>query len=227
MSSPRTLRIDIWSDVMCPWCLVGWGSLQKGLDELDGEIAAELRWHAFELNPDMPEEGEERTAHIARKYGRTLEQSRDVQGQMRAAAEAAGVSLDYQGEEPAPDAMMWNTFAAHKLLVWAGEVHGHDRQTALKLALFEAHFNARRPIGQRDVLLDVAEETGFDREAAGEALDSKEWAHKVRAEERAAYDLNITGVPAMVVENAFMIPGAQSPQVYRDALKRVAEKIPA
>jgi predicted DsbA family dithiol-disulfide isomerase len=122
--------------------------------------------------------------------------------------------------------MMWNTFAAHKLLVWAGEVHGHDRQTALKLALFEAHFNARRPIGERDVLLDVAEETGFDREAAGEALDSKEWAHKVRAEESAAYDLNVTGVPAMVVENAFMIPGAQSPQVYRDALRRVAEKIP-
>ena len=227
MTEPRTLTIDIWSDVMCPWCLVGWGNLRQALDSLEGEIAANLRWHAFELNPDMPEEGEERTAHIARKYGRTLEQSRDVQGQMRVAAEAAGVSLDYEGEEPAPDAMMWNTFAAHKLLVWAGEVHGHDRQTALKLALFEAHFNARRPIGETDVLLDVAEETGFDRGAAGEALDSKEWAHKVRAEEHAAYDLNVTGVPAMVVENAFMIPGAQSPQVYRDALKRVAEKIPA
>ncbi len=144
MTEPRTLTIDIWSDVMCPWCLVGWGNLRQALDSLEGEIAANLRWHAFELNPDMPEEGEERTAHIARKYGRTLEQSRDVQGQMRAAAEAAGVSLDYEGEEPAPDAMMWNTFAAHKLLVWAGEVHGHDRQTALKLALFEAHFNARR-----------------------------------------------------------------------------------
>ena len=227
MIEPRRLTIDIWSDVMCPWCLVGWGNLSQALESLDGEIDADIRWHAFELNPDMPAEGEERTAHIARKYGRTLEQSRDVQGQMRAAAKAAGVSLDYEGEEPAPDAMMWNTFAAHKLLVWAGEVHGHDRQTALKLALFEAHFNARRPIGERDVLLDVAEETGFDREAAGEALDSKEWAHKVRAEEHAAYDLNVTGVPAMVVENAFMIPGAQSPQVYRDALKRVAEKIPA
>lgn len=227
MTEPRRLTIDIWSDVMCPWCLVAWGNLRQALDELDGEIAADLRWHAFELNPDMAPEGEKRTAHIARKYGRTLEQSRGVQGQMREAAERAGVSLDYEGPEPAPEAMMWNTFDAHKLLVWAGDTHGYARQTDLKLALFHAHFNARRPIGDRAVLLDIAEGTGFDRAEAGAALDSAEWAHKVRAEERAAYDLNVTGVPAMVVENAFMIPGAQSPDVYRDALRRVAEKTPA
>ena len=111
--------------------------------------------------------------------------------------------------------------------MWAGDTHGYARQTDLKLALFHAHFNARRPIGERAVLLDIAQETGFDRAEAEVALDSSEWAHKVRAEERAAYDLNITGVPAMVVENAFMIPGAQSPQVYADALRRVAEKLPA
>ena len=227
MTTPRRLRIDIWSDIMCPWCLVGWGNLQKGLALLEGEIEADIRWHAFELNPDMAPEGEDRTAHIARKYGRTLEQSRDVQGQMRAAAEAAGVSLDYEGEEPAPDAMMWNTFAAHRLLTWAGEEHGPERQTALKLALFEAHFNHRRPIGERAVLLDFAEEQGLDRAAAEAALDSEEIAHKVRAEERAAWDLNITGVPAMIVENAFMIPGAQPPEAYANALRRVAEKLAA
>ena len=112
MTQTRKLTIDIWSDVMCPWCLVGWGNLRQALDQLEGEIEADLRWHAFELNPDMAPEGEERTAHIARKYGRTLEQSKDVQGQMRNAAQSAGVSLDYEGEEPAPEAMMWNTFAA-------------------------------------------------------------------------------------------------------------------
>ena len=227
MTEPRTLMIDIWSDVMCPWCLVGWGNLRQALDSLEGEIAANLRWHAFELNPDMPEEGEERTAHIARKYGRTLEQSRDVQGQMRAAAEAAGVSLDYEGEEPAPDAMMWNTFAAHKLLTWAGEEHGPVRQTALKLALFRAHFNQRRALGDEAVLLDIAEEEGFERDAAAAALASEEWGRKVRAEQQAAWDLNITGVPAMIVENKFMIPGAQPPEAYADALRRVAEKTAA
>ncbi|MEC8836233.1 MAG: DsbA family oxidoreductase, partial [Pseudomonadota bacterium] len=146
MSEPRTLRIDIWSDVMCPWCLVGWGSLQKGLEQLDGEIEADIRWHAFELNPDMAPEGEERTAHIARKYGTTTEQSKAVQGRMREAADNAGVSLDYEGGEPEPTGMMWNTFAAHKLLTWAGEEHGPVRQTALKLALFRAHFNQRRAL---------------------------------------------------------------------------------
>ena len=227
MNEPRKLSIDIWSDVMCPWCLVGWGNLSQALEQLEGEIAADIRWHAFELNPDMPAEGEERTAHIARKYGRTIEQSKDVQGQMRAAAEQAGVSLDYEGPDPAPDAMMWNTFAAHRLLTWALESEGPEAQTRLKLALFEAHFNQRRRIGEREVLLDIAEEAGLDREAAAAALDDEELARKTRVEERAAMEMNITGVPAMIVEGRYMIPGAQPPEAYANALRRVAEKTSA
>ena len=224
MSEPRKLTIDIWSDIMCPWCLVGWGNLSQALESLDGEIDADIRWHAFELNPDMGEEGEERTAHIARKYGRTIEQSKEVQGRMREAAEAAGVSLDYEGEDPAPDAMMWNTFAAHRLLTWVLEEHGAEAQTRLKLALFEAHFNHRRRIGERDVLLDVAKEAGLDRNAASEALDSEDIARKTRVEERAAMEMNITGVPAMIIEGRFLVPGAQPPEAYVNALRRVAEK---
>lgn len=224
MNDVTTLRIDIWSDVMCPWCLVGWGSLRQALASLEDTIRADIHWHAFELNPDMPPQGEERTAHIARKYGRTVDQSREVQDRMRDAARAAGVSLDYEGEAPPPPAMMWNTFAAHKLLLWAGEECGSKVQTALKLALFRAHFNERRTIGETDVLLDVAENVGLDRAAAQAALESDELAHKVRAEERAARDLNITGVPAMIVENKFMIPGAQPLEAYVDALRRVAAK---
>ena len=224
VTEPRKLTIDIWSDVMCPWCLVGWGNLSQALESLDGEIEADIRWHAFELNPDMPERGEERTAHIARKYGRTIEQSKEVQGRMREAAEAAGVSLDYEGDEPTPDPMMWNTFAAHRLLTWALEEHGGEAQTRLKLALFEAHFNHRRRIGERKVLLDVAQEIGLDRNAAAAALDSEELARKTRVEERAAMEMNITGVPAMIVEGRFMIPGAQPPEAYVNALRRVAER---
>ncbi len=227
MSETRTLRIDIWSDVMCPWCLIGWGNLRKGLERLEGEIEADIRWHAFELNPDMPAEGEERTAHIARKYGSTPDQARGVQDRMREAAETAGVSLDYEGEEPAPPAMMWNTLAAHKLLTWAGETCGPEKQTELELALFRAHFNERRRIGETGVLLDLAAQVGLDRSEAEQALASEALARKVRAEERAAWDLNITGVPAMIVENKFMIPGAQPPEAYADALRRVAERVPA
>ena len=227
----RRLTIDIWSDVMCPWCLVGYGKLQKGLALLEGEIEADIRWHAFELNPDMPAEGEERSAHIARKYGRTLDQARGVQDQMRTAAQDAGVSLDYSGPRDengeAPPAMMWNTFDAHKLLLWALESAGPEMQTKLKLALFDAHFGQRRNLGDHAVLVDIAVSAGLDREAAGAALTSAELAAHVRAEEQAAFDMNITGVPAMLVEGKFLIPGAQEPEVYASALRRVAEKVAA
>lgn len=223
----RRLTIDIWSDVMCPWCLVGYGKLQKGLALLDGEIEADIRWHAFELNPDMPAEGEERSAHIARKYGRTLEQARGVQDQMRTAAQDAGVSLDYSGDGDPPPAMMWNTFDAHKLLVWALESTGPEAQNRLKLALFDAHFGQRRNLGDHDVLVDIAVGAGLDREAAAAALASNELAAHVRAEEQAAYDMNITGVPAMLIEGKYLVPGAQEPEVYANALRRVAVKVGA
>ena len=219
------VTIDIWSDVMCPWCLVGWGQLSRALEALEGEIDAEIRWRPFELNPDMPEEGEERTAHIARKYGRTLEQSRDVQGHMRAMAEEAGVSLDYSGgETPEPAAMMWNTFLAHKLLGWALATAGTEAQTRLKLALFAAHFHHRRKIGEAEVLLDIAVEEGFERPEAAAALADEQLGQMIRMEERHAFDLNITGVPAMVVDGKFLIPGAQGAETYENALRRVVAK---
>ena len=133
MSETRTLRIDIWSDVMCPWCLVGWGSLQKDA-QLEGEIEADIRWHAFELNPDMAPEGEGRTAHIARKYGTTTEQSKAVQGRMREAAENAGVSLDYEAATPNPGHDVEH-FRGAQAADLGGRGHGPQRQTALKLAV--------------------------------------------------------------------------------------------
>lgn len=223
--SPQKLSIDIYSDVMCPWCIIGYGQLQQALEQLDGEIEAEIRWRPFELNPDMAAEGEDRTEHIARKYGRTLDESKGVQSHMREVAEQARVSLDYEGdEEPAPPAMMWNTFDAHKLLTHTLDIYGAEKQMALKLALFRAHFNERRRIGERNVLLDIAEAEGLDRAAANAALTDETLAARVRAEERQAFDSNITGVPAMIVNGKFLIPGAQQPEVYVNALRRVAEK---
>ncbi len=223
-NSAQIMRIDIWSDVMCPWCLIGWGNLQKGLALLDDQIEADIHWRAFELNPDMPQEGEERSAHMARKYGASPAQSKSVQGRMREAAQNAGVSLDYEGPEPAPIAMMWNTFLAHKLLVWAGAEHGNARQTQLKLALFKAHFNERRKIGKQATLLNIADEAGFDRAGAEAALASEAMAEQVRLEERQAMELNITGVPAVLVEGKFLIPGAQPPATFADVLQRLAKK---
>ncbi|GAA4041441.1 DsbA family oxidoreductase [Parerythrobacter jejuensis] len=224
-TAPRRMTIDIWSDVMCPWCAIGYGQLTKALEQLEGEIEADIRWHAFELNPDMAEAGEDQSAHLQRKYGRSAEEGAAVRGQMKTIADSAGVSLAYEGEGEAPPAMMWNTFAAHRLLAWALESAGAAKQTELKLALFRAHFNQRRNVSARDVLLDVAVSVGLDREGALAALNDETLAAKVRAEEKQAWDLNITGVPAMVIQGKFMIPGAQPPESYINALRRVAEKI--
>ena len=221
----QTLTIDIYSDVMCPWCAIGYGQLTKALDQLEGEIEAEVRWRPFELNPDMPPQGEEQEAHLRRKYGRSAEEGAAVRGQMRAIAEEAGVSLAYEGDEAqAPPAMMWNTRDAHKLLGFTLEQAGPQVQTALKLALFKAHFNERRRLNDRDVLLDIAADVGIHREAAKAALDDPGLEARVVAEERQAWDLNISGVPAMIVNGKFMIPGAQGAETYANALRRVADK---
>lgn len=227
-TAPQRLTIDIYSDVMCPWCLIGYGQLSKALGELEGEIEAQLRWRPFELNPDMPPEGEEQEAHLQRKYRRSAEEGAAIRGQMKAIADSAGVSLTYDGEEEAPRAMMWNTRDAHKLLTWALEEAGPQVQTQLKLALFRAHFNQRRNVSDPTVLLDIAASVGLHREAAKAALADAELEARVVAEERQAWDLNISGVPAMIVSVAsgakFMIPGAQSPETYVTALRRVAER---
>jgi predicted DsbA family dithiol-disulfide isomerase len=218
------LTIDIWSDVMCPWCVIGYHQLMKGLDLVRGEIEAEIRWRPFELNPDMPPEGEEQGAHIARKYGRSPDQVAAGREQMHRIAERAGYSFAWAGDGDPPPAMMRNTFLAHKLLGWALEQAGPAAQTRLKLALFDAHFQRRRDIGDPAVLLDIAQEQGFDRAAAQAALGDERLGQKVRGEQAQAWDRNITGVPAMLIEGKYLVPGAQEPEVYADALRRVVAR---
>lgn len=225
MSAPEKLTIDIYSDVMCPWCLIGYGQLQQALGHLEGEVEAELRWRPFELNPDMPPEGEEQEAHLQRKYRRSAEEGAAVRGQMKAIAEEAGVSLRYEGDQdPPPPAMMWNTRECHCLLTFALEEAGPQVQTALKLALFKAHFNERRDLSDRDVLLEIASGVGLHKLAAKSALDDPELNARVEAEERQAWEHNISGVPAMIINGKFMVPGAQGPDTYVNVLRRVVEK---
>lgn len=220
ISSPARLTVDIWSDVMCPWCVIGYKQLEQALDSLAGEIEAEVRWHPFELNPDMPREGEGMAEHMLRKYGRTPDP--DMTARMVAMAEEAGYAMRYLGEGDEPPRRLWNTFLAHKLLRWALAGYGAVFQTRLKLALFDAHFQQRRDISDPAVLLDLVENLGLPREGAEAALADEELGTVIRAEEREAAEMNITGVPAMVVGGKFMVPGAQTPEVYVDVLRRAA-----
>lgn len=219
-----TVTIDIFSDVMCPWCVIGFKQLEKGLAQLDGEIAAEIRWRPFELNPDMPPEGEGQAEHIARKYGRSAREVEGSKGQIVAFGDRAGYSFRYAGADEGPRPMMWNTLLAHKLLAWTLDSAGAKAQTALKQALFDAHFQQRRNMSDPAVLLDVAQSVGLDRAAAESALADEALTRRVRQEEEAAWDMNITGVPAMLVNGKFLIPGAQEPEVYVNTLRRVVAR---
>ena len=129
------IAVDIWSDVMCPWCAVGFTQFAKAVDRLKGELEVEIRWMPFELNPDLPPLGKDQAKHLAEVYGRTPDQVAAMRTQMEATAERAGFPITYAGEGEAPPAMMWNTFEAHKLLRWALAHRGPEAQTRLTVAL--------------------------------------------------------------------------------------------
>ena len=218
----KQLAVDVWSDVMCPWCAVGWTQFAKAVDELEGEIAVEVRWMPFELNPDLPPEGKEQASHLAEVYGRSPEEVAAMRAQMQATAARVGFPMEWAGEGEEPPAMMWNTFGAHKLLRWALAERGPETQSCLSEALFRAHFQQRRNVSDREVLLDLAEAEGFDRAMAGEALDDEALAIATRMEEERGRQAGINSVPSFVVDGKYLIQGAREPGEYAHMLRQVA-----
>ena len=217
------IAVDIWSDVMCPWCAVGFTQFAKAVDRLKGELEVEIRWMPFELNPDLPSLGKDQAKHLAEVYGRTPDQVAAMRTQMEATAERAGFPITYAGEGEAPPAMMWNTFEAHKLLRWALAQRGPEAQTRLKVALLRAHFQQRRNVSDREVLLDIAAEQGFDRAAAAEATDDEALAIATRMEEQRGREMGINSVPSFVFAGRYLVPGAQEPEVFAATIRKVAD----
>ena len=213
--APTKVTIDVWSDVMCPWCVIGTRQLAKALEELDGEIEAEVRYRPFELNPDMPPEGEDAAAHVMRKYGISADQSRANSGRLAAIAGELGFAFNR-----GPEFRMRNSFDAHRLLTWAGALEEPEQaaatgvQTAPKLALFRAHFTDNRDVSDHAVLADVAASVGLDRARAAAILAGDDYGEMVRVEEAYWADQNVTGVPAFILGGRMMVPGAQDPEVF-------------
>lgn len=206
------IKVDIISDIVCPWCLIGYRQLEKAL-ELAG-MEADIRWHPFELNPGMAPEGEDIAEHIARKYGATPEQSAANRGQMARIAEPLGIHFDRS-----PGRRIYNSFDAHQLLHWAQDT---GKQTALKLALFEAYFIRSDDVSDRETLLAAVETAGLDRAEAEAVLNDQRFAPAVRALEQRWQEMGITGVPAMILAEKALIMGAQEPERLAMALKKMA-----
>jgi len=213
------LRIDIVSDVVCPWCIIGLKQVEKALTLVGQDIAAETYWHPFELNPNMVPEGEDTAEHIARKYGSTPEQSRANRSRLSDIGNSVGFAFNY-GE----GMRIYNTFNAHKLLTIFGSERGWRAQTALKMALFTAYFQDRRDVSDIDVLCDIAETQGMDRDVALAWINDAALTTSVRAEMAHWIDQNITGVPAIIFDQKYMVPGAQSAETFADVINKVLTK---
>ncbi|MEY3634012.1 MAG: hypothetical protein RLZZ61_422 [Pseudomonadota bacterium] len=213
------LRIDIVSDVVCPWCIIGLKQVEKALTLVGQDIAAETYWHPFELNPNMAPEGEDTAEHIARKYGSTPEQSRANRSRLSDIGNSVGFAFNY-GE----GMRIYNTFNAHKLLTIFGSERGWRAQTALKMALFTAYFQDRRDVSDTEVLCDIAEAQGMDRAVALAWIKDAALTNSVRAEMAHWTDQNITGVPAIIFDQKYMVPGAQSAETFADVINKVLTK---
>ncbi|MEY4752866.1 MAG: hypothetical protein RJA44_541 [Pseudomonadota bacterium] len=210
------MKIDFVSDVSCPWCAIGLHALEQALARVAPQIEATLHVQPFELNPQMVAGGEDIVEHLSRKYGISA-------AQIEASAEAirqrgAGVGFEFgQGKR----SRIWNTFDAHRLLHEAG-LHSAELQQRLKHALFKAYFTDGLSPADHAVLLQAAAEAGLDLDTARAVLDSDRHAEAVRAAEALWQQQGIQSVPAIIINDQYLISGGQPPEVFEQALRQIA-----
>ena len=212
--SKQPLRIDIVSDVVCPWCIIGYRQLAEALKQTNAEH--EIHWHPFELNSNMPSEGQNLREHIMEKYGSSKEESDASRIRMTEAGSEDGFEFNFND-----DTRMHNTFNLHQLLYWAGQ-QGQKPMHDLKQALFSAHFTKGRNISDHAVLADIAAEVGLDRSEALAVLEEQRFAKEVRAEEQHWQQQGIQSVPAMIFNERHLVSGAQGVENYVNILEQLA-----
>jgi predicted DsbA family dithiol-disulfide isomerase len=211
-----TLKIDFVSDIACPWCAVGLGALEKALQNLDGQVQAELHFQPFELNPHMPAGGQDLTEHITEKYGSTPEQQALMRENIRQRGAEVGFAF-----HPGGRGRVYNTFHAHRLLHWA-EGQGDGAQHALKKAFLEAYQGRAECVEDPEVLLAGVAAAGLDVAAAREVLESQAHAAEVRERQQFYAQAGIRSVPAIIINDKHLISGGQPVEVFEQALRRIA-----
>jgi predicted DsbA family dithiol-disulfide isomerase len=213
----KTVKIDFVSDVSCPWCVIGLGNLDVALKRLEGQLTADIRFQPFELNPGLPPEGESRFDNVARKY--KVEREQAIANRERQRALAAEVGFDMVTTD---ESRFYNTFDAHRLLYWA-RIEG--RQEELKRALLAAyHTNMQNP-GDHGVLVAAAEAVGLEGAAARDVLTSGRYTDEVRDAEEIWRRAGISSVPAVVVNDRYLISGAQPPEAFEQAIRKAVSEV--
>jgi len=206
------LRVDIWSDVVCPWCAIGKANLDRALERFPGADRVEIVWHSFELDPNAAAAvAGDHAEQLARKYGISVEQARENID--RVATTARGVGLDFRFDRVRPG----NTFAAHRVIHLAAD---RGLQTQVKERMFRGYFTEGAAIGLPEDVERLAVDAGLDADEVAEVLASDAYADEVRADEADAHRLGATGVPFFVFDGRYAVGGAQPPDVLLEVLQR-------
>lgn len=210
--APAKLQVDFVSDVACPWCAVGLNALEQALERLKNEVAVDLRFQPFELNPQMGPDGEDSAEHLKRKYGMGDEQLAAARDNLRRRGREVGFEF---GQRP----RIWNTFDAHRVIHWAGL---QGRQHAMKRALLQAYQGDDRNPSDRAVLIDCARQCGLDEAQAAEVIDSQAYAAEVRQAQAVWRQAGIQSVPSVIINERHLIQGGQPVEVFEQALRQLA-----
>jgi len=211
----RSVTIDFISDVVCPWCALGATALEQAIENLAGEVSVELTFKPFELNPDMPAEGENAVKHMMRKYGRSAEEVASGKEMLMTRGQAIGFQFDLEKRSH-----FYNTFDAHRLLFWALQ---EGRQIALKKILLRAYFTDGQNPSDHETLVRLAAEAGLDAARAREVLATNEFAGEVRELEGYYRKQGINSVPATVFNGRHLVSGSQSIEYYEQVLRQMAQ----
>lgn len=209
----QTLKIDIVSDVSCPWCIIGYQSLSRALQSLAPEIDAHIAWKPFELNPGMAVEGQLLGEHLHAKYG----SNRAEFGQTRSMISARGAALGFEFNFK-DDGRIYNTFNAHRLLYWARQF---DKQTELKLALFGLYFSEGGNPGNTEQLVKTAAKVGLPPDEARKIIESDQFVTEVRAEEAKYQDMGINMVPTFIINDKYRLTGGQPVDEFVATLEKI------
>ncbi|MEO0315015.1 MAG: hypothetical protein RI928_1471 [Pseudomonadota bacterium] len=211
------IKIDFVSDIACPWCAVGLASLEQAIERVGDEVSVSLHFQPFELNPNMPPEGEDILEHLMRKYQISEEQVAQNHEHIRERGAAVGFSFNMEGRK-----RTYNTFDAHRLLHWAGEVGDATVQRRLKWRLLSAYFSEGADPSSHEVLLAVIDQVGLDVMQATEILNTDRWRDEVRQQQQFYLSQGIHSVPAVIINDRYLVQGGQPPEVFEQALRQVA-----
>ena len=211
----NAIRIDIVSDVMCPWCYIGKRRLEKAIELLNGDVAVEVNWRPFQLDPSLPKAGKDRQLYMAEKFGST-ERAVEIYRAVRDAGAAEAIPFDFEAIKVSA-----NTLDAHRVIRWAGEA-GRVAQDRAAEALFRKYFTEGASLGDDAVLIDAAAEAGLDRDVVATKLKSDLDRATVEQEIAHAQHMGVRGVPCFILDGKYAVSGAQSSDVLAGAIRQVA-----